>query len=78
MEVKIKMGKPKTYDFSGWATKFNCKCGDAEDVADALFLLSRDSSLRKMMGNNSRKLGLERFDRRQSYMNIVNVIENMQ
>ena len=41
----------------------NCKCGDAEDVADALFHLSRDSDLRKIMGNNFRKLGLERFDR---------------
>lgn len=26
------MGKPKTYDFSGWATKFNCKCGDGRTI----------------------------------------------
>lgn len=55
----------------------NCKCGDAEDVAEALVILAKDEALRKKMGENARKLGLERFDRRVTYKSIVEVIENI-
>ena len=53
----------------------NCRIGDAIDVANAIVLLSNDEPLRKQMGKNARKLGIERFDRRNTYMKIVDLIE---
>ena len=52
----------------------NCKVGDAGDVAKALTILAKDVSLRKKMGENARKLGLERFDRRTSYQRLVEIV----
>lgn len=31
------MSKPKVYDFSGWATKFNCKCSDGRTILKHAF-----------------------------------------
>lgn len=53
----------------------NCRVGEAVDVANAIEQLSNDESLRKQMGSNARKLGVERFDRRNTYMKIVDLIE---
>ena len=53
----------------------NCNVGDAEDVAKAFTILAKDSVLRKTMGENARKLGVERFDRRLTYCKIVELIE---
>lgn len=54
----------------------NCECGDANDVAKALNELVEDNNLRELMGENARKLGEEKFDRRKSYLRIVNAIES--
>ena len=54
----------------------NCKCGDADGVAKALKQLVGDKQLRELMGENARKLGEEKFDRRNSYLRIVSAIEN--
>ena len=54
----------------------NCRCENEEDVFEALKKLASDELLRKEMGHNMRKFGLEFFDRQNSYMNIVNLIEN--
>lgn len=54
----------------------NCTCGNANDVADALTFLANNATLRKKMGNNARRLGVERFDRRITYNTIVEIIEN--
>ena len=35
--VKFKMGKPETYDFSGWATKSNIKCSDGRTILKHAF-----------------------------------------
>lgn len=53
----------------------NCECGNAQDVAKALTKLAKDRNLRQVMGNNARKLGTERFDRRITYGEIIRVIE---
>ena len=53
----------------------NCECGNSQEVAKALTKLAKDEALRKQMGENARKLGVELFDRRNTYMKIVEVVE---
>ena len=53
----------------------NCRVGNAQDVADALIKLAKDSELRKKMGENARHFGIEKFDRRETYKRIVEAIE---
>ena len=53
----------------------NCECGNPQSVANALEILAKDPALRKEMGENARKLGVERFDRRNTYKQIVQIIE---
>ena len=55
---------------------FNCACDDAEDLAAKLNLLIHDHTLRVSMGNNARRCAEERFDRRSSYQEIVDLIIN--
>lgn len=52
----------------------NCECGNSEQVADAIKKLVNDRNLRKSMGYNSSVLGRELFDRRHTYLQIVNMI----
>ena len=52
----------------------NCDNGNAKQVADAILLLMRDENLRIRMGQASRKLGTERFDRRMTYQKIIDYI----
>lgn len=54
----------------------NCENGNAKQVADAILLLMRDENLRIRMGQASRKLGTERFDRRMTYQKIIDYIFN--
>ncbi len=54
----------------------NCEVGNSEQVADAIIELASNPDLCLKLGENSRKLGIERFDRRQSYKQIVNFIGN--
>ncbi len=53
----------------------NCGVESVEDVAQAIETLINNEDLRVEMGKNSRKLGEEKFDRKKSYKNIVDVIE---
>lgn len=53
----------------------NCECGNAEQVAEAIKTLVVDTDLRMKMGQNSRRLGEERFDRRVTYNNIIELVE---
>ena len=53
----------------------NCGVGNSHDVADAIMRLTKDDVLRKRMGANGRKLGMEKFDRRKTYVEIVKIIE---
>lgn len=54
----------------------NCEVGNSRQVADAIIRLVSDSDLCKKLGENSRRLGLERFDRRQSFRKIIDFILN--
>ena len=55
----------------------NCRVGNAQDVADALVKLARDPELRKQMGVSARRFGKEKFDRRETYQEIVKVVEDI-
>lgn len=55
----------------------NCKCGDVLDVANAIVKLASDSALRIKMGKASRRLAMERFDRRHTYGRIIEAVENL-
>lgn len=55
----------------------NCDCGCTEQVADALLLLAGNSSIRLEMGINSRRLARDKFDRRITYLRIIEAIENL-
>lgn len=54
----------------------NCEVGNVQEVADAIEKLAVDSNLRNKMGKSSRKLAVERFDRRVTYYDIVKLFEN--
>lgn len=49
----------------------NCECENVNQIANALRQLIEDIDLRKIMSINSRKLGLDRFDRKNAYNMIV-------
>ena len=54
----------------------NCECGNAEDVAAAIVKLAKSPELRHEMGMAARKLGRDKFDRRFSYVKIIDAIES--
>lgn len=53
----------------------NCRVGNAQDVANALIKLVNNSILRVEMGRNGHCLGEEKFDRRKTYLDIVEAVE---
>ena len=52
----------------------NCKCENAEALAEKIMILMKNESLRKKMGINARKCAEEKFDRKSSYKEIYNTI----
>ena len=54
---------------------FNCENNNAQDVANKIEILYNDENLRKIMGQNNRKLAEEKFDRGVSYNKIITLIE---
>lgn len=55
----------------------NCRVGNMKDVAEAIKKLITDDIMRIKMGQNARKLGLERFDRRNTYQRIISALESL-
>ena len=53
---------------------FNCKNGDANDLADKLVKLIGNAELRRKLGANARKCAEEKFNRAYSYQNIIRLI----
>lgn len=51
----------------------NCSCANADEIADAILRLMSDENERVTMGNNSRKMAEELFDRNSSYSKILNL-----
>ncbi len=52
----------------------NCENGNAVDVAQKIEILSKNKELREKMGNNNRKLAEEKFDRKNTYKEIIKKI----
>jgi DNA repair photolyase len=55
----------------------NCRCGNSDDVADAIERLLSNPALRKSMSEGQKRLGKEKFDRRYTYSEIVNGVERL-
>ena len=55
----------------------NCEVESVEQVAKALQELIENQEKRKQMGANSRRMAEERFDRRNTYQQIVRTIEDL-
>lgn len=55
----------------------NCTCESREEVSEALLRLINDEKLRKEMGSASRRMAEERFDRKETYKQIVNEIDRL-
>lgn len=55
----------------------NCSADSSAEVAQAIKKLAENEDLRRRMGENSRRLGEEKFDRKQSYKAIAEIIENL-
>lgn len=53
---------------------FNCESNNIKDLTEKIEILISDISLRKQMGENARKCAEERFDRRITYIELVNII----
>jgi glycosyltransferase involved in cell wall biosynthesis len=52
----------------------NCDSSNAQDLANKLLILYNDKDLRGRMGQNSRKLAEDKFDRNKTYNNIIELI----
>jgi glycosyltransferase involved in cell wall biosynthesis len=57
-------------------TGLNYEAENVDDFIDKFEILFADKGLRESMGANSRKLALQLFDRKTSYLKIIDVIEN--
>ncbi len=55
----------------------NCNCGDSDQVASAIESLMDNPEESSNMGKQARLLGLQRFDRRTSYLKIVDAVETL-
>lgn len=53
---------------------FNCKNGDADDLANKISFLISHEKERLLMGKNARRCAEERFDRQYSYKEIISCI----
>ncbi len=55
----------------------NCRCGNSDDVADAIITLINNPEKMQAMGENSRRLGIKQFDRVFTYPQIINMLEQL-
>jgi glycosyltransferase involved in cell wall biosynthesis len=55
---------------------YNVECDDIQDLANKIKILYNNKNLRKELGNNNRKLAVEKFDRKKTYQKIKKLIEN--
>lgn len=56
---------------------FNCRCEDPKDLSKRLMELLADIELRERMGRNARDCAEKCFDRKKTYLQIQNLIENI-
>ena len=55
----------------------NYEPGNIEQLASYMALLAKDKSICKLYGDNARKLAEEKFDRRNSYLELINRIDTV-
>lgn len=55
----------------------NCECGNAAQVADAIIQMATDKGMRDRMSEGSLRLAQEKFDRRNTYLRIIEAVENL-
>lgn len=60
-----------------WQCGINCECGNVQEVVDAIVQLINNPFLCVKMGENARRLGVEYFDRRTSYVKIIKLLESL-
>ena len=53
---------------------FNCGNGNSKEMADRIVQLVENQKLRENMGRNSRRCAEEKFDRKNSYVELKKVI----
>lgn len=53
---------------------FNCKNNNVEDLSEKIEILINDEKLREEMGKNARQCAIEKFDRKRTYVKLVNSI----
>lgn len=53
----------------------NCMPGNSDDFANAIIYFIDNPDMLKIMGDNAKKLGLEKFDRQKTYPQIAELIE---
>lgn len=58
----------------GYRCGINCNNGNREELVDAILQLYNNVEARMIMGKNNRKLGIEKFDRKITYQNIIKII----
>ena len=54
---------------------FNVECGNSEELANKIEELCKDKDLRERLGKNNRKLAEEKFNRKETYLEIEKLIE---
>lgn len=54
---------------------FNVENGNAEELAEKIEILYNDKELRKRLGSNNRRLAEDKFDRKNTYIAIKNILE---
>jgi glycosyltransferase involved in cell wall biosynthesis len=54
----------------------NCENNDSKDLANKILKLYKDEKLRKTMGQNSRTLAEEKFNRSRTYKRIMELLDN--
>lgn len=54
---------------------FNSENGNAQDLAEKIEMLYNDKELRQRLGSNNRRLAEEKFDRKNTYTAIKNLLE---
>lgn len=66
--------KEYRYLVDSYKMGYNCKNNDAEDLAEKMIIIINDSNLREKMGRNARKCAEEKFDRKHTYQELINVV----
>ena len=74
--VNTQKSKEYRYLLNKYHAGLSCKTGDTKDLAKKLIYLIKNPGIRRQMGQNHRKLAVERFDRKKTYKKIINLLKD--